>query len=474
MASVVCGAGRKAATAPRLSVVDSYNQAVAAAAIVDPDVWTELFDSAFARIAGRFFRVEPRLAARAFLLGLLSDIDTRSCWQLAEQAGHRSPHGMQSLLGEAVWDADAVRDDLRRYVVDELGDPDGVLIVDDTGDLKRGMHSVGVQRQYTGTAGRIENSQVSTFLAYATAKGRALIDREVYLPTSWTGDRARCRVAGVPDDVEFATKVTHARRMLARALAAGVPAAWATADEFYGNERGLRRDLQARRVGYVLAVARNHRVTLPTGTAQVEHVADRLPARSWNRRSAGKGAKGERDHDWAWVRITPPADESTGHHWLLVRRRISDGELAYYRCWSPKPVSLSTLVRVAGTRWCVEECFQAAKGQVGLDQHQVRKWTSWHRYTTLVMLAHAILAVIAARERATRGDDAPELIPLTVNEIRHLFAKLVSNTIRTITHWLHWSHWRRLHQKRAMTSHYKRRGPPFSDERLHHETRLEY
>ena len=415
---------------------------------------------AFARIAGRFGRVEPRMRARAFLLGLLSDVDSRSCWQLAEQAGDRSPHQMQRLLAEAVWDADAVRDDLRTYVVDHLGDPGGVLILDETGDLKRGTHSVGVQRQYTGTAGRIENSQVATFLAYATKHGRTLLDREVYLPKSWTDDRQRCQAAGVPGDVDFATKITHGRRMLARALDAGVPASWATADEFYGNHRGLRRDLQARRLGYVLAVARNHRVTLATGVAQVGHVGHQLPARSWNRRSAGKGAKGEREYDWAWVRIQPPADEAAGHHWLLVRRRITDGEMAFYRCWSAKPVSLSTLVRVAGTRWCIEECFQASKGEVGLDQHHVRKWTSWYRYTTLVMLAHALLTVIAARERLRPAQSVEPLIPLTVNEIRHLFAKLITATVRSITYWLHWSGWRRRHQTRARTSHYARRGTP--------------
>jgi SRSO17 transposase len=318
-----------------------------------------------------------------------------------------------------------------------------------------------VQRQYTGTAGRIENAQVATYLAYATVKGRALIDRELYLPKSWTDDPSRCRDAGVPDEVEFATKVTHARRMLTRALDAGVPAAWAAADEFYGNHRRLRRDLQAADMGYVLAVARNHRITLPDGTvASVEHVARALPRRSWNRLSAGKGAKGERDYDWAWVRITPPADEQQGHHWLLVRRRIRDGELAFYRCWSPKLVNLATLVRVAGTRWCIEECFRAGKDEVGLDQHQVRKWTSWYRYTTLAMFAHAVLAVIAARERAHRTEHTHELIVLTVNEIRHLFAKLITNTARTITYWLHWSTWRRRHQARAMTSHYRRRGTP--------------
>jgi SRSO17 transposase len=430
---------------------------VAVEATVDVGVWREHFDTAFARIAGRFGRVEPRLRARSFLLGLLSDVDTRSCWQLAEQAGDASPHAMQRLLGEAVWDADRVCDDVRSYVADELGEPDGVLILDDTGDLKKGIATVGVQRQYTGTAGRIENAQVAVFLAYASAKGRALVDRDVYLPKVWTDDPERRQAAGVPDEVSFATKVALGRRMLTRALDAGVPARWATADEFYGGDRGLRRDLQGRNVGYVLAVAKSHRVTLPIGILRADQAAARLHRRCWNRLSAGKGAKGERDYDWALLRITPPSDEAAGQHWLLVRRRISDGELAYYRCWSPTPVTLATVVRVAGTRWSVEECFQAGKGEVGLDQHQVRKWGSWYRYTTLVMLAHALLAVIAAHERQRRPATADELIPLTVNEIRHLFAKLITNTVRTITYWLHWSAWRRRHQQRALTSHYRRR-----------------
>jgi len=313
-----------------------------------------------------------------------------------------------------------------------------------------------VQRQYTGTAGKIENAQVGVFLAYASSKGRALIDRAVYLPRVWTDDPQRMAAAGVPDEVGFATKVTLGRRMLARALDAGMPASWATADEFYGGDRGLRRDLQARRVGYVLAVAKSHQVDLPIGRLSADQATARLHRRCWNRLSAGHGAKGERDYDWAWLRITPPTDEQAGHHWLLVRRRISDGELAFYRCWSVEPVTLAALVRVAGIRWSVEECFQAAKGEVGLDQHQVRKWTSWYRYTTLVMLAHALLAVIAAQQRQHRPA-ADELIPLTVNEIRHLFAKLITNTVRTISYWLHWSTWRRRHQQRALTSHYKRR-----------------
>jgi len=403
--------------------------------------------------------VEPRRQARSFLLGLLSDVDTRSCWQLAEQAGDASPHAMQRLLGEAVWDADAVRDDLRGYVVDALGDPGGVLIVDDTGDLKKGYHTVGVQRQYTGTAGRVENAQVAVFLAYAAPAGYTLIDREVYLPRCWSEDPARCAVAGVPKHVGFATKVTLARRMLARALDANVPAAWCTADEFYGGDRHLRRDLQRRGVGYVLAVAKNHRVIARAadGPLRADRLAAGLPSRAWNRLSAGAGSKGDRDYDWAWIDITAPDDEAAGQHTLLVRRRISDGELAFYRCWSSRPVPLRILVGVAGTRWSVETCFQTGK-TIGLDEPQVRRWDSWYRHTTLVMLAHAILTVIAARERDGQPVTDQPRIPLTLNEIRRLFARFITNTAYTIGHWLHWSNWRRRHQARARTSHYRRRG----------------
>lgn len=235
---------------------------------------------------------------------------------------------------------------------------------------------------------------------------------------------------------------------------------WCTADEFSSGDRGLRRDLQARGMGYVLAVAKSHRVTTSpvSGPQRADQIAATLRPEAWNRRSAGDGAKGPREHDWAWITITPPDDEQTGHHWLLVRRSLSDGELAFYRCWSPISVGLPTLVRVAGTRWCVETCFKSSKNATGLDEHQVRRWDSWYRYTTLVMLAHAILTVIAARERARRPPDDRELIPLTVNEIRRLFAKMAAIATHTITHWLAWSRWRRLHQARAQTSHYRRRG----------------
>jgi SRSO17 transposase len=285
-----------------------------------------------------------------------------------------------------------------------------------------------------------------------------LIDRAVYLPASWTDDPDRCAAAGVPADVGFATKITIGRQMLQRALDAGVPAAWVTADEFYGGNRDLRRDLQARRLGYVLAVAKSHRVNVGGlhGTARGDTLAATLNRTAWNRYSAGDGAKGRREFDWAWIAVIPPADEATGFHWLLIRRRITDGELAFYHCYAPTRVALPALVRVAGIRRAVECCFQNAKGAVGLDQHQVRRWDSWHRYTTLVMLAAAILTAIAVTER--RWPPEPGLIPLTVIEIRHLFAKLITTISRPVSFYEAWSRWRRIHQARAKASHYRARG----------------
>ncbi|MBQ0907064.1 IS701 family transposase, partial [Micromonospora sp. U21] len=405
-------------------------------------------------------RVEPRRAAVAFVTGLLAEIEVKTCWQLAEQAGHARPDAMQRLLSRAVWDADAVRDDVRAVVVARFGDPDAVLVVDETGDLKKGVHSVGVQRQYTGTAGRIENAQVGVFCGYASRHGHTLIDRRVYLPVSWTDDRDRCQAAGIPDTVEFATKPDLAAEMITAALDAGVPAGWAAADEAYGNSSGFRAHLRHHRLGYVLAVSRSHLVPLDGSKTRVraDRVTADLPASAWQRRSAGTGSKGPRFYDWAWLddvcTDADPADR--GHHSLLIRRNITTGELAFYRCWTPQPASLAQLVRVAGIRWTVEEGFQAAKGQVGLDQHQVRRWDSWHRFTTLALAALAVLAICAADAAADNPADTG-LIKLTVNEIRRLINTLVLKPIRDLTHRLRWSDWRRRHQARARQAHYTRR-----------------
>ncbi|MDW5324132.1 IS701 family transposase [Plantactinospora sp. KLBMP9567] len=413
--------------------------------------------------AGRFGRVEPRRAAAAFVTGLLADIEVKTCWQLAEQAGYARPDAMQRLLYRAVWDADAVRDDLRRLVAGRFGDPDAVLIPDETGDLKKGTHTVGVQRQYTGTAGRIENSQVGVFLAYASRHGHTLIDRRVYLPASWTDDRDRCQAAGVPDEIGFATRSELAADMITAALDAGVPAGWAAADEAYGNSSVFRAHPRGHGLGYVLAVSRSHLVPLDGGKTRVraDRVAADLPASAWQRRSAGAGSKGPRFYDWAWLDdVCTDADpDDGGRHSLLIRRNTTTGELAFYRCWAPKPATLAQFIRVAGIRWTVEESFQAAKGQVGLDQHQVRRWDSWHRFTTLALAALAVLAISAA-DTATDDPDEPSdtgMIKLTVNEIRRLINTLVIRSFHDLAHRLHWSHWRRRHQARARRAHYTHR-----------------
>lgn len=432
---------------------------VAASAIVgpaeiDPAGWRDTFDGLMARVAKRFRRVEPRRRARAFVQGLLADLPRKNCWTIAVHAGEGTPDGMQDLLSRAVWDADAVRDDVRDAAVEYLGDREAMLVVDETGDVKKGACSVGVQRQYTGTAGRIENSQVGVFLTYTTKVGHALIDRELYLPRTWTGDAQRCAAAGVPEDTGFATKPALASRMILRALDAGVPAGWVAGDEVYGGNPTLRADLETRQAGYVLAVACDHRVTTAAGTHRADEMVKRLPKRAWQRLSAGKGAKGHRFYDWAWISLTGGQDEPAGHRWLLIRRNRRTGELAYYRCYAPGRASLATLVRVAGRRWTVEESFQTSKGQTGLDEHQCRTWRSWYRWTTLVLLAHAFLAIVTVTARARPTPTG--LIPLTLNEIRHLYNALVVTPAADIQHILRSSYWRRRHQYRAQQAHYQR------------------
>jgi SRSO17 transposase len=368
------------------------------AALEEVQGWAAGLGVLHARIAGRFARAEPRRRVLAYLRGLLGNVGRKNGWQLAEHAGEATPDGMQRLLATATWDPDLVRDDLRAYVVEHLGDPGGVLVVDETGFLKKGSTSVGVQRQYSGTAGKVDNCQLGVFLAYASGTGRAFIDRELYLPRVWTEDPARCRAARVPEEVEFRTKPQLARVMLQRALDAGVPAAWVTADEAYGGDPALRRFLEARGLSYVLAVKCTEPLRPADGSARATatQLAARVPAAQWVTCSAGHGAKGRRLYDWTRVALAAPAAADCTR-WLLVRRSRSDGELAFYACFAPASTSLVGLVRVAGTRWAIEESFQTAKGEVGLDHYEVRRWPGWYRHITLALLAHAFLTVTRAQ-----------------------------------------------------------------------------
>jgi SRSO17 transposase len=373
--------------------------------------WARELDAVGTKLARRFARSEPRRRAVAYLRGLLSDAERKNAWQLAEQAGDATPYGVQHLLGRADWDADLVRDDLIAYAHGHLADPQGVLVVDETGFLKKGTKSVGVQRQYSGTAGRIENCQVGVFLAFTGRKGHALLDRELYLPKEWAADADRREEARVPGDARFATKPQLAERMLERSWKAGVRAAWVTGDAVYGSDGHFRRFLERHRQPYVLAVRADQRLWVELRQVRVDVIADGLPARAWRKASAGAGSKGPRWYDWA-VEPFGPVDERGWQLWLPVRRhRERHEERAYYLCRGPAATPRRELIRAAGARWAVEECFERAKGDCGLDEYEVRSWVGWYRHVTLSMFALAVLAAIrsraesrpARRQRGARG-----------------------------------------------------------------------
>ena len=349
-------------------------------------------------------------SARAYLAGLLSPIERKNGWQLAEQAGEATPTGMQRILSGAHWDVDAVRDDLQAYVVEHLGDPHAVLVVDEPGFLTKGVTLVGVKRQYSGTAGRIENCQIGVFLAYASGTGRTFLDRELCLPREWADDPERRLEAGVPVDAAFQTKPQLARQMLERALVVGVPAAWVTGDEVYGGDRSLRLWLEAQQQPFVLAIKRTEPLWVRTerGPRQLAaaEIAATIASDDWMQLSAGDGTKGPRVYDWARVAIRPlPAPG--WEHWLLVRRSLTDPEdLAYSVCFAPAGTPLPVLTQVTGVRWAIETCIEEAKGEVGLDQAEVRKWDGWYRHITLAVFAHAMLTAIRARAAEKGGASA--------------------------------------------------------------------
>jgi SRSO17 transposase len=366
--------------------------------------WREELDALEARLGELFVRAEPRRQAGLYLEGLLSAVKRKNGWQLAEQIGDARPWRTQRVLSHVLWDQDAARDLCRGYAVEHLGAADGVLIVDETGFLKKGEHSAGVARQYSGTAGRIENAQIGVFLAYARDKGHALIDRELYLPEEWCDDAARRDAAAIPEQVAFATKPALAARMIGRALDAGLPCAWVVGDEIYGSDRRLRLELERRGQPFVLAIRSNEKLWAVLdehlGQRTAARLAAALPARAWRRLSAGAGSKGERLYDWARLRLArlqqPPWD-----HWLLVRRSRKDPkDLAYYVVFGPAATTLATLARVAGRRWAIEECFEIAKQEVGMADYEIRSWHGWYRHVTLAMLALAFLAAMRVKLNA--------------------------------------------------------------------------
>ncbi len=353
------------------------------------------------RVGSHFRRAEVRKRVGRYLQGLLASVERKNGWQMAEELGEANAHGVQRLLEEADWDEEAVRDELRTYVIEQVGEPSGILVVDETGFVKKGKKSAGVARQYSGTAGRRENSQIGVFLLYASSRGAAFIDRALYLPEEWTADRVRCREAGIPDEVGFATKGELAKLMLARAFAAGVPAEWVVGDTIYGYDE-LRLWLEAQQKNYVLAVSETHQVWVQGRPQPVGLLAALLPDEAWVVLSAGEGSKGPRLYEWAWLQL-PDETEATNERarWVLIRRSLADrSERAYYRVYGPATITLAEVVRVTGSRWKIEEGYEQTKGEVGLDQYEVRTWRAWYRYVTLALLAYAALVVMQGQARA--------------------------------------------------------------------------
>jgi SRSO17 transposase len=360
--------------------------------------WMSEFDRLMQRMGHQFGRVEAKQRLSEYVQGLLSPIERKNGWQLSEQCGDETPYGIQHLLNRSTWSADDMRDDMRDYVIEQMGDPEAVLVLDETGFLKKGKHSIGVQRQYSGTAGRVENCQIGVFLVYATAKGQTFLDRELYLPKSWSDNRARCQAAHVPHEREFFTKPQLARQMLERTLAAEVPFQWVTGDSVYGSDARLREFLEQQKVSYVLEVACDQSVVIKFEKQRIDQVIAQLDSTAWSRVSAGKGEKGERWYDWTAIATAHP-EQSGWQRWCIARRCIDQpDEIAYFLAFVPMGTALETVVRVAGTRWTVEICFQTAKGEVGLDQYEVRTWQGWYRHITLSCLAHAFLSVIRIRQ----------------------------------------------------------------------------
>ena len=352
------------------------------------------------RIGASFRRAEVRRRVGRYLQGLLARVERKNGWQMAEALGEANAHGVQRLLEEADWDEEAVRDELRAYVSEHLGQADGILVVDETGFLKKGKKSAGVARQYSGTAGRRENCQVGVFLMYASSKGAAFIDRALYLPQEWTADRVRCREAGIPDAVGFATKGELAQQMLERAFNTGIAAQWVVGDTVYGYDE-LRLFLEEQQRNYVLAVPETHPVWVAGRQQPVGLLAALLPQEAWVVLSAGEGSKGARLYEWAWLQLPEQTEQPDGRaRWVLIRRSLWDpSKRAYYRVAGPASTTLADLVRVAGSRWKIEEGFEQAKGEVGLDQYEVRAFRAWYRYITLSLLAHAALVVMQGQAR---------------------------------------------------------------------------
>ena len=433
--------------------------------LAEVEGWERSLIELHTRIGRHFRRAEPRQHALAYLRGLLSPVERKNGWQIAEWIGDLTPDGIQRLLASAKWDADLVRDDLLAYVTEHLADQEAILIVDETGFPKQGSQSVGVQRQYCGTTGQVENCQVGVFTAYATARGSTFLDRELYLPKTWISDPQRCREAGVPETIGKASKSELARQMIKRVRASGIPFAWIATDALYGDDLDLRTWLEEQHLPYVLAVHSDEPVTIATEQGRrmiaVKDAVQLLRASSWQRMSVGEGTKGPRVFDWACLAIVHGGVDDQ-QHWLLIRRQVTDQtEMTFYLVYGPRGTTLQQMVQVAGARWSIEEILEAGKVEVGLDHYEVRLWTSWYRHITLAMLAQAYLTVMRAQSCSASSSDpreaAEDLLPLTIPEVRHVLWQIMWPHAPPLCFVLAWSSFRRRHQARAKRAHVKRR-----------------
>jgi SRSO17 transposase len=378
-----------------------------AVSLSDLKEWSSEFNDVLNRIDSLFVHPGSRKHAEQYLRGLLAPIERKNGWTIAQHVGEKEPKAMQRFLNLALWDADTLRDILGDYVIEHVNDPHGILVADPTGFAKKGRKSAGVQRQYSGTLGRIDNCQIGTFLAYVTSnRDRVLIDRELYIPQhSWFADPDRCAEAAIPEDLTFTTRPRQVMAMIERARWSELTFSWFTADEEFGQNPHLRAYLEEVGLAYVMAVPQTTTFTDRTGRDVVigKHAA-RLAPNDWQRRACGIGAKGFRVYDWALL------DSADPDHQYLIRRSLDDGELAFYHCYNPRREGVGDLVRVAGARWPIEECFESSKGGVGLDDYQVRLYHAWYRHITLAMLAHAFLALCARHHKNKKGnnDTPPE------------------------------------------------------------------
>jgi SRSO17 transposase len=426
---------------------------------VADDARSALLADLLGRIAGCFPRRETRQSCSQMVSGLLMELDDHNCWTIAEAAGHRGPHRLQHLLSRAVWDDQQALDVGSAWATRHLDDGDAVLIVDETADEKSSADCAGAARQYSGTVGGIALCQVAVTLTYATGRGHALIGRALYLPEGCAADEEHRELAGVPEEVMFATKPQLAGTLLDHAHAAGIRAAFVAGDEVYGG-RELRRSIRQRRMGYVMAVRANHVVSIGSGrTVTAACAARMIPHQAWHRMRTGSGTKGTRHYDWAMLEVTSddtPGGHDDGHSVLLARRHRYTGTLSFYRCWTPGPVPLSRLIAIASARWRIEEDHQLSKQSTGLDAGQVIRWKSWHRWTAICLLAYIYLAVAVAAQRQRDADSDLDagLIPVTVPELLRLLRDtVIPPPRRDRAHRLHWSDWRRRHQHRARQAH---------------------